>query len=70
MPDRISFETKVLSSGQHTVTSPDINGFCVVGAPGETRSEVIKQALDVLEVIQRLDDPHPRPSPRVEIRAA
>ncbi len=65
MPDRITFEHKVLTSGQHAITSPDIKGFCVVGAPGDTVSDVEQQAFDVLRLLQKRDRDLPQGVPLI-----
>ncbi len=52
MPNRITFEHKVLTSGQHAITSPDIKGFCVVGAPDDTLSNVERQAIEAVSLLR------------------
>ena len=53
MPNRVTFEHKLLTgSGQHVITSPEIRGFCIVGAPGDSRSDVERQAIEMLALIQ------------------
>ena len=49
MTNRIRFLHKELDSGQHSITSPDLKGFCIVAA---TETEAVKQAIDMLEVIR------------------
>ena len=65
-----TLHTPYLSSGQHAILSPDIKGFCVVGAPGDSRWDVERQALECLILLQQHDDTLPRGLPAVEAEAA
>lgn len=70
MTQRVRFTHRELSSGQHAILSPDIKGFCVVGAPGDSRWDVERQALECLTLLQQRDDTIPRGLPAVEAEAA
>ena len=70
MSSRVRFTHEVLTSGQHAILSPDIKGFCVVGAIGESQWQVEDQAWDVLKLLQQKDETLPRGLPIVEREAA
>ena len=53
MPSKVRFTLTQLASGQHAITSPDIKGFCIVGAPGESAFEVERQAVDALMLLRQ-----------------
>ena len=52
MRNRITFEHSTLSTGQHVISSPDVNGFRVIGAPGASLAVVQRQALEVLQLMR------------------
>ena len=60
MTQQARFERRVPSSGQHAVSSPDIQGFCVVGAPGGSRGDVGRHAAGCLALLQGRDPTVPR----------
>ena len=65
MTQRVRFEHKVLTSGQHAILSPDVLGFCVVGAPGESRWEVESHAWDARKILQARDASIPQGLPNI-----
>ena len=70
MTQRVRFTHQELSSGQHAILSPDIKGFCVIGAPGESRWDVEAQAFECLTLLQKRDDSIPKGLPLPELEAA
>ncbi len=69
MPDNIRFDHDIMTdTGLHVITSPDIQGFCVVG---DTHEAAETEALQVLEAIRRNElGPFSRQEHKVEARAA
>ena len=54
MSDVPRFEHRILSSGEHCVTSPDVKGLCAVAA---TEAEARRGAVALLAEFQRLGLP-------------
>ena len=58
MSDAPRYEHRILSSGEHCVTSPDVRGLCAIAA---TEAEARRGAVALLAQFQRFGLPlHPR----------
>lgn len=68
MPSSVRFDHDMLiETGQHVITSPDIKGFCIVGAIGGSAEHVEREALDMLALIVRMGLPFEKVSAAREV---